>query len=89
MSFQAIREQATDLSVEISPKPATQSATAKPNPRGASQLLADFHELQRQVDAIYAEQRQSGPPPAIRLNGYVEGFGHGAEQEWLRLIAIR
>ena len=59
MSFQAIREQATDLSAELSPKPTAQSATAKPKPRGASQLLADFHELQRQVDAIYAEQKHN------------------------------
>ena len=59
MSFQAIREQATDLSVDYSPMPAAKSAAAKPKPRGASQLLADFHELQRQVDAIYAEQKHN------------------------------
>ena len=60
MSFQAIREQATDLSVDYSPMPATKSAAAKPKPRGASsQLLADFNELQRQVDAIYAEQKHN------------------------------
>ena len=59
MSFQAIRDQATDLSVDYSPTPAANSAAAKPKLRGACQLLADFNELQRQVDAIYAEQKQS------------------------------
>ena len=79
MSFQAIRDQATDLSAELSPTPATQSATTKPKPRGASQLLADFHELQRQVDAIYAEQKH-GEQEWLRLIAMTHSSvsaGHG------------